>query len=633
MIKSVDIHRERSSSRLRPGRPRLNDYGFIADCHSAALVSRSGSIDWCCMPRMDSSSCFDSLLSDGSGGFCRIAPLAAFRAERRYVGDTLVLETMFRTRTGRARLRDCFTMTRGGRRKPHQQILRVLDVLSGEVEFGLTVAPRFDYGAVRPWIRSYRKRHFAAFGGKDGLVISGDWPLELRGQHRLEARCRLRSGEKRRLSILYRTPESIDAGEVEVPGLRDLDRRLRETTEWWRSWSARGCAPGGPDNEIIRRSALVLKGLTNAPTGAIAAAATTSLPESPGRARNWDYRFSWIRDSCFSVRALVELGHLAEADGFRRFIERSAAGSAEEIQILFGVGGERRLYEYEIPELPGYRRSRPVRVGNAASTQRQLDVYGELLDLAWRWHEAGCTPSPDYWRFLSGLVNDACRLWKRPDQGIWEMRGKPRHFVLSKAMCWVAVDRGLRLVETSGHGGPVGEWKAARDEIRKAVERRGYDRKRGIFTQVFDRPRTDASLLLLPIYGFVAFDDPRMVRTVQAIREDLEVSGFLRRYAPLSDGLRGREGAFLACSFWLAECLAREGRPGEARKVLRRALSAANDLGLFSEEFDPRRGEMLGNFPQGLSHLSLISAALAIASAEKDPPGGKGPAGAGSGNP
>jgi GH15 family glucan-1,4-alpha-glucosidase len=612
----------KSASPVR--RPRLNDYGYIADCHSAALVSRWGSIDWACMPRVDSSSSFDALLTRRPGGFCRIAPCGSFRASRSYVGDTLVLETTFHTRSGRARLRDCFTMTPGGRQNPHQQILRILEGLSGSVEFEIEIAPRFDYGAVRPWIRRYRSGHFAAFGGKDGLLVSGDWDLQPRGPHRLGSRCRLRPGQKRRLSILYRTPESIDAGRVEVPGVRELDRRLKQTLDWWRAWSAKGCPPSGPHDQVIRRAALVLKGLTNAPTGAIAAAATTSLPEAPGRARNWDYRFSWIRDSCFSVRALVELGHLAEADGFRRFIERSAAGSAEEIQILFGVGGERRLYEYEIPELSGYRGSRPVRVGNAASTQRQLDVYGELLDLAWRWHEAGHTPTADYWRFLVGLVNDACRLWKQPDQGIWEMRGRPRHFVLSKAMCWVAVDRGLRLVETSGHRGPIRKWKAARDEIRRAVERKGYDRERGVFTQVFGEARTDASLLLLPIYGFVAFDDPRMVRTVRAIRQELEVGGLVRRYAPLTDGLEGTEGAFLACSFWLAECLARQRLLHEARKVFRKAVSAANDLGLFSEEYDPRRGEMLGNFPQGLSHLSLISAALAIASAERKNKGGAG---------
>jgi len=350
--------------------------------------------------------------------------------------------------------------------------------------------------------------------------------------------------------------------------------------------------------------------LSNAPSGAIAAAATTSLPETPGGSRNWDYRYSWVRDSAFTVRALSELGYLREADGFRRFIERSCAGSAEELQILFGVGGERRLHEYEIEELEGYRQARPVRIGNAAETQLQLDVYGELLDLAWRWHERGHSPDDDYWEFLVELVDAACRQWRNPDRGIWEMRGKPRHFVLSKAMCWVAVDRGIRLAEDLNRQAPLDSWRQNRDQIRAAIEAQGYDEKRGVFVQAFDSPAMDASLLLLPIFGFISAGDERMQRTIAEIRKELSEDGLLRRYR--SDDLDGEEGVFLACSFWLAECLANQGQVAEARQVFQAASATANDLGLFSEEFDPNRQEMLGNFPQGLTHLSLIAAAVAL---------------------
>jgi GH15 family glucan-1,4-alpha-glucosidase len=608
---------EQNVRRGRPTPVRINDYGFISDCHSTALVSRSGSIDWCCMPRVDSSSCFDSLLDGGKGGRCRISPAAPFRTARRYLPDTLVLEPRFEGDSGAARLLDCFTMTRGGRTSPHQQALRVLEGLSGSLDFEVEVEPRFDYGAIRPWIRRGKSGHFAAIGGKDGLVISGNFPLEMTHRHRLECRCGIRKGEKRRLSILYRRPETIDEGAFDVPGSDELDRRLAETVEWWQSWASKGKSVGAPYGDSVRRSAIVLKGLTNAPTGAIAAAATTSLPEVPGGVRNWDYRFSWVRDSCFTVRALVELGHLSEADGFRRFIERSAAGNSEDIQVLFGVGGERRLYEYEVEGLSGFNGSRPVRVGNAAATQRQLDVYGELLDLAWRWHEAGHTPDEDYWDFLVSLVNDACRLWSQPDQGIWEMRGRPRHFVQSKAMCWIAADRGIKLAENTRREAPLERWRAARDEIGAAIEKDGFDAARGAFTQAFGERRVDAALLLLPLYGFIPFDDERMRRTVKSIRKDLEQEGLIRRYAAASDDLEGRDGAFMACTFWLAECLARQGDLEEAHGFFRNGLAAGNDLGLFAEEFDPGSGQMLGNFPQGLSHLSLITAALAIAGGEE----------------
>jgi len=596
--------------------PPISDYGFIGDCHSSALISRSGSIDWCCMPRIDSRSCFGRLLDWKKGGNCQVVPAGPYEVSRRYIENTLVLETTFRREGSEVRLIDCFPMKPGGQHHPYQQILRIVEGVEGNMELLFEVSPRFDYGDVKPWIRQRGERHFVAIGGSDGLLISGDIPLKMKHRHQLTCSYTAEAGKRLHLSIEYMKPEDLDEGLFEVPGVTELDGRLEDTIGWWNEWSAQGKIES-PYSEHVRLSAIVLKGLSNAPTGAIAAAATTSLPESPGGSRNWDYRFTWIRDSAFTLRSLWELGYDKEADGFRRFIERSAAGSAEELQILFGVGGERRLHEVELRELEGYRGAKPVRIGNAASGQVQLDVYGELLDLAWRWHMLGYSPDDDYWEFLVGLVNDASKLWKNPDRGIWEMRGRPRHFVHSKAMCWSALNRGIMLAKDVGRDAPVEKWEENLEEIRSAIEQKGYDPKRGIFLQAFGGQDLDSALLLMPTAGFVDYKDERMVRTTDAIRQELEEDGLLRRYSADGDGLKGREGVFLACSFWLVECLARQTRFDDAHEVFRRALKTGNDLGLFAEEFDPKSGEMLGNFPQGLTHLSLIAAAVAIAGMEK----------------
>ena len=591
--------------------PPIGDYGYIGDCHSAALISKSGSIDWCCMPRIDSSSCFGRLLDWEKGGYCQISVKEDFTISRKYLPRTLILETTFHGDHGEARLLDCFTMRQGGEHHPHKQILRIVEGVQGRVEFHLNVVPRFDYGAVKPWIQRYGEEYFSAIGGSNGLLFCGDFPIHTTHRHDLSGSCVVEEGERRRFSFLFRRPEELDEGLVEVPDKEELDRSMEETVAWWHNWSSRTRAQG-PFAEAAARSAIVLKGLSNAPTGAIAAAPTTSLPEAMGGTRNWDYRFTWIRDSAFTVRSLVELGHDHEADGFRRFVERSAAGNADEIQVLFGVGGERRLQEMEIESLEGYRGSSPVRVGNAAEKQIQLDVYGELLDLAWLWHRRGRRPDEDYWDFLVDLVNAASRQWRQPDCGIWEIRSEPRHFVQSKAMCWSAMDRGIRLAEELDLSAPVEDWKSARRELRRVIDEKGYNKERGVYIQAFDVPKMDSALLLLPIIEFIDYNDERMVRTTDAVMKDLMEDGLLRRYPPGEDGLEGTEGAFLACSFWLAECLARQGRSEEARRVFERVLSVGNDLGLFSEECDPRTGEMLGNFPQGLTHLSLISAAQTL---------------------
>ena len=588
--------------------PPISDYGFISDCHSSALISRQGSIDWCCMPRIDSASCFGRLLDWEHGGYCHIHPTEDYQVSRRYLENTLILETRFQTDQAEMRLLDLFPMRKGGRHKPYRQILRILEGVQGKMEVNLECVPCFDYGAIKPWIRRLDE-HFLAMGGQTGLLISGDYCLALKGRHQVGGSCFVEENQRRYLSIVFGHPEDLDDGLVTPPSIETLYDRYEKTVHWWQDWTAQG-EFSGPGRDMVIRSALVLKGLTNAPSGAIAAAATTSLPEALGDTRNWDYRYSWVRDSSFTVRTLAELGYVQEADGFRRFMERSCAGRADELQILFGVGGERRLHEYEIESLEGYRGTGPVRIGNAAENQLQLDVFGELLDLSWHWHKRDQSPDDDYWAFLVELVNAATVQWQSPDKGIWEVRSQVRHFVLSKAMCWVALERGIRLAEDLDRDAPLDHWRQVCQEIRDAIEEQGYDAERGVFVQAFGAPVMDASLLLLPIFGFIPADDQRMVRTVEAIRHDLTKDGLLRRYQ--EDDLEGSEGAFLACSFWLAQCLAMQDQHEEARRIFDKAVSTANDLGLFSEEFDPDLQEMLGNFPQGLTHLSLIAAALTL---------------------
>ena len=591
--------------------PSIGDYGFISDCHSVALVSKTASIDWCCMPRLDAGSTFGRILDWDRGGYCTIRPTASYESSRAYVEDTLVLETTFRTHAGEARLRDCFAMRRGGRLEPLQQLLRVLEVTRGSMRFEVEVSPRFDYGEVRPWIRRHDQGIFTAIGGDDAIVVQCDHELERRDDHDIGGFAVIDAGEALRLTITSYPPQDIDVDVPEHATPDDIDRRLRETIAWWHAWTGTIPRSDNPEATAGRRSAIVLKALTYAPTGAVAAAATTSLPEHVGGSRNWDYRFSWIRDSHFTVRSLAQIGAESEADGFRRFIERSAAGSAETLQIMYGVGGERRLTEIEL-DLEGYRGSRPVRIGNGAAKQQQFDVYGELLDLAWQWHQRGQSPDDDYWRFLASLVDRAAEIWKLPDQGMWEIRGKPRHFVQSKAMCWVALERGLQLAANRFARHRPASGAARATSSGRPSSGRGYSKKTGTFVQAFGSTDLDASLLLLPAFGFVAWDDERMVRTVEAIGEHLTRDGMVRRYAT-SDGVGGAEAPFVACTFWYAECLAHQGKPSEARDAFGRAVEASNDLGLFSEEFDPKTGELLGNFPQGLTHLSHLTAALAIA--------------------
>ncbi len=619
----TSAHRTRDTADDEPRAPSLDpyppiaDYALIGDCHSAALVSRSGSIDWCCMPRLDSDSCFGRLLDWESGGHFSITPRdQRYTTFRRYVDETLVLETHFICSTGEARLLDLFAMRRGGRDTPRRHLIRLIEGIRGRVDLNVEIAVRFDYGEVRPWVRHVATHAFAAIGGDSGLLIGSEEPLESAG-HDLACSFSVRAQERVRFSVLYVPPSHLDAEAPVPPDHEEIDRRVEETIEWWKRWS-RQCDFHGPDENDVRRSALVLKALSHAPTGAIAAAATTSLPESLGGARNWDYRFSWIRDSSFSVRALADVGYTKEAEGFRRFIQRSAAGSAEELQIMYGLAGERRLTELEMRHLEGYRRSKPVRVGNAAAKQLQLDAFGELVLLSWRWHQRGHSPDDDYWRFLLELIDTAAERWSEPDRGIWEIRGKPRHFVHSKVHCWAALDRGVALATECMRKAPLARWRRTAREIREAVETQGFDQRRGCFVQAFGEREMDSSLLLLPTTGFVAWDDERMVRTTDEVWKALDHEGMLLRYRGETelDGQKGHEGVFLACAFWLAECLARQGRLEQARDVFDRAAATGNDLGLYSEEFDPRARLMLGNFPQALTHLAHLSAAVALRDGE-----------------
>jgi GH15 family glucan-1,4-alpha-glucosidase len=594
----------------------IGDYALISDCHAAALVSSDASIDWCCLPRFDSGSCFARLLDRRRGGFCSIQPDTGWdTTEREYLQDTLVLQTTFRRGGSEARVLDCFTTPPRKTRSVHRQLLRIIEGVSGEMAFAVRLAPRFDYGAVSPWIRHESPGAFSALGGDDAVLISFDGDLEPVDRHDVEGRCVVRAGERLRLSLTYYPPELLDDEPLERAAPDELDRALEQTIRWWRRFSRRVDFEG-PEADAVRRSALVLKALTFQPTGSMVAAPTTSLPESLKGKRNWDYRYSWIRDCTLAARSLAEVGCDPEADGFRSFVQRSAAGNADDLQIVYGIAGGRRLPEQDIAELEGWRRVGPVRVGNEAACQRQLDAYGEILQLAWRWHRRGNSPDDDFWRFLVDLVEHASRAWRKPDSGIWEWRAQGKHFVHSKAYCWAALDKGLRLAQECMRKAPARRWQRTRREIRNAVETRGYDRRRGVFVQSFGSKKLDAALLLLPVVDFVDWDDERMVRTTDAIRDALDDDGLVRRHVT-ADGLAGREGAFLPCTFWLVECLARQGRVREAQEVYDRVVATGNDLGLFSEEYDTAAGEALGNYPQALTHHSHIVAARALADARR----------------
>jgi GH15 family glucan-1,4-alpha-glucosidase len=632
----------------RPGEyPPIADYALIGDCHSAALVSRQGSIDWCCLPRFDSDSCFGRLLDWSNGGHFQVCPIGRFSSHREYLERSLVLVTTFRSAAGEARLIDFFAMRAGGRQRPRREIVRIIAGVSGTLRLRVRFVPRLDFGEVKPWIRPCSGSAHVAVGSNAGLLIFGDAPLHAGSDHDLEGVLEVRPRSRYHFGLQFLAPEESQQRLDREKEVAQLEQHYDETLRWWRKWAAKikcqdAPADGGGRSRSMRRpgarrtgksttthfarasgtavarSAVVLKALCYAPTGAIIAAPTTSLPEAIGGERNWDYRFCWLRDSIFTVHALSNLGLQAEAAGMRRFIQRTASGNASELQVLYAVDGKRRLPEIRLPNLDGWRGSRPVRIGNGAVQQFQADMYGLVMELSWRWSERGEQPDENYWRFLTAIVEVAIARRHLPDRGIWEVRSRPMHFVHSKVMCWAALAGGIALAERYGLPAPLDRWRQECEGMRAEIEKRGYDRKRGIFVRSYGSKDLDAALLLLPAVDFVDWNDERMVRTTEAIRSDLCRGGLVRRY-DANDGLPGDEGVFVACTFWLAECLAHQHRLAEARQAFERACRCANDLGLFAEEFDPKRGHMLGNFPQGLTHLAHVSAALALGQPQKKP--------------
>ncbi|MEU8820787.1 glycoside hydrolase family 15 protein [Actinoplanes sp. NPDC048796] len=589
-------------------------HALLSDCHSAALVTDAGSVDWLCFPRFDSPSVFGRLL-DETAGHWSLTPVAQYESSRRYLDDSLVLETEFRTATGVVRVTEALAMGDGnrghelGRGSPHLLIRSVTGV-SGEVTLAMTYRPRPEYGLLQPLL-GYAEGGVTARGGAEWLVLTTPVRPEL-NESTATASVSLSAGQTLVFALHRSTLEETPA---HVWPQAELTRRLADTVEAWRSWSAIHQTYDGPWRDLVRHSGRVLQALTYRPSGAIVAAATTSLPEAPGGGRNWDYRYSWVRDASFTMEALWVAACPDEAGDFFAFMTTAAAGAPMPLQIMFGVGGEHDLTERTLGHLRGWRDSRPVRVGNGAWEQQQIDVYGELLGAALKLKGQITEIDEDVRRFLITLADTAAARWREPDQGIWEVRGQPRHFVYSKVMCWVALDRALRLFDDPGH------WRDARDEIHATVLREGWSAATGAFTQSFGSDDLDASLLMLPIVGFLPATDPRVRATVDAVAENLaDPRGLIYRYRG-ADGLDGGEGTFLLCTFWLAQALALAGEQERAREVFERAAAHRNDVDLLAEEVDPGTGDLLGNFPQAFSHIGLVNAAWAITEAARDHPG------------
>ena len=592
----------------------ISAYGLISDMHSCALVSDEGSVDWCCFPRFDSAAVFSRILDAQKGGYFQVAPRLVQSVKRRYLPGTNVLETTFQTDSGAARLTDFMPV------HPHfdpvapfevgsqQQVARILECTTGSVGFTLKCYPRFDYGTIVPHSTLDGPRKGFSHGGADALSIYCSAPLiEVEGGFQSEGV--LREGEKLCAAVTYQ-PWFSHA--VEALDEREIELRLRETIRFWQQWSAL-CNYAGEYREDVLRSALVLKGLTYVPSGGLVAAATTSLPEAIGGSRNWDYRFTWIRDATFALYALSIIGYTAEARAFKTWLEWTTVGRARDLQIMYGLGGERRLTEIELPQLDGYRGSRPVRVGNGAYSQFQLDIYGEILDSAHLYRKFGGEMDPEYWEYLRRVVAFVIDHWQEPDDGIWETRGARQHFVFSKVMCWVTLDRAIKAARALGLPADLERWRRVRATIREDVLTRGYDSERGAFVQAYGSRALDASNLMLPLVGFIRPCDPRMRSTIKAIEDELtSPRGFVYRYRDMDDGLPGGEGAFTICTFWLADNLIALGDLGRATALFEKLRGCANDLGLFSEEMDVETGEMLGNFPQAFSHMALINTAVQL---------------------
>jgi GH15 family glucan-1,4-alpha-glucosidase len=584
----------------------IEDYAIIGDCRTAALVSREGSIDWFCCPRFDSEACFAALLGTNEHGRWLIAPLGEARVTRRYRPNTLVLETHFETDDGAATLIDF--MPPVGR---HSTIVRLLVGIRGKLEMHAELILRFGYGAIVPWVTRLEDGALRAIAGPDMVIVRT--PVYLRGKDMTTI------GE-----FTINKDDTIPFVLSYLPSHRPLNTpfdpttALHDTETFWRDWSAK-CRPAGKWSDAVLRSMITLKALTYAPTGGMVAAPTTSLPEQLGGERNWDYRFCWLRDATLVLLGAMNAGFYEEAQAWRDWLVRAVAGSPEQLQIMYGIAGERRLTEWTAPWLPGYENSAPVRVGNAAYGQLQLDVFGEIMDVHHQARRNGLSTNQSGWDAQLKFLEHLKTIWNEPDQGIWEVRGAPRHFTHSKVMAWVAFDRSIKSAETFGLGGPLEEWRELRAEIFDEVCAKGFDQELGTFVQSFGSKQLDASLLLLPSVGFLPVSDRRVEATITAIERRLLRDGFVMRYdtAQTDDGLQPGEGAFLACSFWLADVYTLQGRFADAERLFTRLIGLRNDVGLLSEEYDPRVKRLVGNFPQAFSHMALVNSAYNLTRMEK----------------
>lgn len=585
---------------------RIEDYALIGDLQTAALVGRDGSIDWLCLPRFDSPACFAALLGDEENGHWRLAPKGAgVCTSRRYLGESLVLESVWETRTGAVRVIDFM---------PHRDeapdVVRIVEGVRGTVEMSGALRLRFDYGSIVPWVRR-TDGHRVAVAGPDSVWLRSEPEVKSWGQQYSTCMSFTVEEGERVAFVLTWHPSHKPRPDLVDP-YESLDHCLRD----WKAWASQ-CRYEGPYRDAVMRSLITLKALTYVPTGGIVAAPTTSLPEEIGGVRNWDYRYCWLRDSTLTLGALVSAGYLEEAAAWRDWLLRAVAGDPADLQIMYGLSGERRLAEAELPWLAGYAGSVPVRVGNDAAYQLQLDVYGEVIDSLYVARRAGLAPGKHAWNIQLSLLGFLESKWREPDEGLWEVRGPRRHFVHSKIMAWVAADRAVRTLEADPSlDGDAARWRAMRDEVHRDVCEKGFDPDRNTFTQSYGSTELDAAVLLIPHVGFLPPDDPRVVGTVDAVWRELGKGPLVRRYTPGAthvDGLPGREGTFLACSFWLADALLATGRVEEARELFERLLALRNDVGLLAEEYDPESERHLGNFPQAFSHIGLVTTALALA--------------------
>ncbi|MGH7047180.1 MAG: glycoside hydrolase family 15 protein [Stellaceae bacterium] len=583
-----------------PSPQRIEDYALIGDCTTAALVGRNGSIDWLCLPRFDSPACFAALLGAPEHGRWLIAPDdPAPRVKRHYLDGSLVLSTTFETATGAVELIDFFRPRHGP-----LDLVRLVRGSRGRVAMHVELVLRFDYGALVPWVEQLSEGGISAIGGPERVVLRT--PVPLRGED-------LKTVGEFEIDAGQTVPFVLTYGPSHQPPPRSVDaeRALHSALSFWRHWSEQ-CTPAGPWTDTVKRSLIVLKGLTFTPTGGIVAAPTTSLPEKLGGPRNWDYRYCWLRDATFTLLALMNAGYSDEARAWRDWLFRAVAGSPDQIQIMYGLGGERRLTEWEAPWLPGYAGSQPVRIGNAAANQTQLDIYGELMDAFYHTALHGLAPAQRAAPIGQAILGHLANIWDQPDEGIWEVRGPPQHFTHSKVMTWVAFDRAIKIAERLGGDNPAESWRKLRDEIHQDICAKAFDPDLGSFVQAYGSKALDASLLLVPLVGFLPPTDPRIVGTVAAIERRLVSDRLVMRYdsGPGTDGLPPGEGAFLACSFWLADNYILQGRVAEGRRLFEHLLSLANDLGLLAEEYDPQAKRQLGNFPQAFSHVALVNTAF-----------------------